>query len=253
MAKETKSQATKIPPKPVLLKSVKEQLTDIDEKVMITCLQDAAVALKPFPGELYHKLEALQLAYREHKEDETIQSLIERAINQFIKTEGIEMWNELLEQEFVEWRWTFIHFVTKELKIVQPYVQVVIQGGKRYWRLMNGDQESFRKENQKEFDFSREEKRSVRMPWELFKILKNGGKRSGNVAITEERFLRAFDPHHQHQAAAVYQNLKEKGVLNEKNRLSHSWRVCAGKQISLQAIEDSGTYGFTKKGSEILS
>ncbi len=234
------------------MQSSKEQLKEVPEEKMISCLKAAAIALKPFPAPMHQKLKDLQAACKEHKEDKKVRHQIESVINLFIENTGIEMWNELMKQEKLvekEWGWSFIYFLAEKLNIhiqwdqEKPDVEVVIREGKRYWRLMKGFNEVFRKENQKEFDFTTAN--SVRMPWERFKILKNGGKRSGNVAVTKERFLGKFEPHHRYQAAAVWEELKEKGILNEKNRLSHSWRVSSNISVKLDAITNTTEYGFT--------
>ncbi len=219
----------------------------ISDEALIPVLQEAAWCFKQFPEPLHQKLKDLQSALKVHNNNEKVLSHIKKVITEFFHTEGIGMWNTLLKElptdvekfDAKQWRSSFIHFLAQKLQkeLEQQHdIEVVIENGKLYWRLTKSDNTEF---NKHETFFSETTtNRIVRMPWEWFTMLKNGGKRSGNVVIDEKLFVSKFPEYHRDQAAAIHAELKEKGILNEKNRLTDYWRVCSGKTMSLQSLAD---------------
>ncbi len=128
-----------------------------------------------------------------------------------------------------------LFFLTKQLDInfhQEPLVEATIQEGKINWRIVTNAQVLYTR--QKEFNFAHTN--PWRMTWEQFRLFKDSGKRSGTVAITLKRFLQCLPKQHQEQATAVWQELKNKNILTDKNRLSDGWRVIAGNQIELDTL-----------------
>ena len=115
----------------------------------------------------------------------------------------------------------------------KPYVEGVIKHGKVYWRVIKSGEEIYNKYSN--FDFANTN--PWRMTWSQFRLFKDSGKRHSNVAIKKELFVKQFPAISRYQAGLIWDELKEKGILNDKDRLSDAWHALSDFEMKLDAIE----------------
>jgi|GEM_PF-2233996 len=220
-----------------------EKLPSLDAKLLGKALQAAALALHIFPEPMAKMLKPLQESYGLHQANQKVSSYLRSAIEAYIETQGLEQFQQLLQQDWLEKNWNtgFIHFLAAQLELelkVEPIVEMAIAEGKLYWHIIQAREEIYNRHKTKnqEFDFS--QAHCIRLSMEQFSIIKNTGKRSGTVAITQKRFVAYFKPEYQHQAAAVWSELKSLGIINAKDRLSDAWRMVSDEKITLASLSE---------------
>ncbi len=236
---------TTTPPSP-LSRKTKQQivaaLQKIDSDDLRIALINAAFRLHSFPAVSHEKLGVLQLAYQKHGDDLDLVFIMEEAIKTHITNSGFEIFQNYLGAPFdaEQWNTGFLLFLANELNIpltIEKVVEGYIQNGKVNWRILEGDNVFYPKQNLQDEDFAQAQ--TWRMSWEQFRLFKDSGKRSGTVAITKQRFVESFATAYQYQAAFVWSELKRKGILNAKDRLSEPWRMVSNDVMKLQSLTNS--------------
>lgn len=217
------------------------QLQKISADFLKPALINAAFSMCQFPFPLNSKIEPLQKAYKEHQKNEHVKPLLELAIKTYFDTEGLEHFQKLCKEKFIEknWQSEFLMSLSKSLNIrlhAESMVEIAIHQGKVYWRIVKDDVVLYERSKQKGQIFDFEKSKKIRMTWKNFREFKDSGKRCGTVAITQQRFTSHFASKSQHQAASVWQELKEKGILNKNDRLSDGWRMISNKEIELASL-----------------
>jgi hypothetical protein len=226
------------------LKPIKE-IQKKNFKEIAEHLADAALQGYSFPDSISEKLDNLQAVYKEHQENAVVKESLKKAITDYVNTELLKPFEALLENEIKleHWHSSFVRFLCGKLNIKiseEPLVQAAIRDGKIYWRVMNGATCLYERHKTPwdKLNFSNNE--TWFMPWPMFRELKDGGKRAGSVEITKKRFLAYFkDDKKDKQVEEIWDELKKLGILNERNRLSHSWRTLTNVSIEL---DKKGTY-----------
>lgn len=226
---------------PDMKKNIFNQLKKVSDDALLKALQIALKNQNKFPKPLGNEIDDFYILITKHKANQKIIQHTENALAEYLVSDGLKAFKEILKAEFVESNWpsNFLCTLTESLNIklnVEPHVQVAIENGKVFWRIMKGKREmfnKFKKEGQ-EIDFASLE--TWNMTWQQFRLFKDSGKRSSNVEITLERFKKIFEESLHAQAEMVWNELKELGILNNKNKLSDAWRAISGQNITLESI-----------------
>lgn len=222
---------------PLQKKNIFLELQKIDQNEIERALISAALSNQIFPSLLeQNELSALKNAYSACKNNIDVKQCLEQAITAWFNSTGTKLFQSMLTGEFDEssWQTGFLVFMANTLAIQiqhEPVVELAINNGKILWRVMKNNvvlhDRTTRKDPTEAFDFSKAP--CVLMTWEQFRIFKDSGKRGGTVAITPFRFFLHYKGP---QKSTAYQNiwlkLKDQGVLDHNNRLSHIWRFAAG-------------------------
>jgi len=215
-----------------------------------------------FPPELKYKIEPLQLAYQAHKDSLAMESLMKTAIITYFEVEGLTHFNKLLTtRPFISNDWSpglMRMLVSHEIIINEdPVVEATIRDGKIYWCIVFENQIYFRRPTHESIiSHARAENRTWRLTWEKFREFKDAGKRTGTVAVTEERFVNRMLEHiseHNERALGsstfktinispkeIWQELSTIGILDKKLRLSQSWYPFSNEKITLLSIKSDG-------------
>lgn len=168
---------------------------------------------------------------------ESAKTHLNKAIHNYVDEKIIPLFQKILEKEFVAIKWTsgFLFFLSQELNIKvkeSSLVQLTIKEGKVFWRITSGDTLLYDRSTYKTpFDFTNAH--LISMTWEYFQLFKNSGKRQGSVAITQELFIKQFTPRQKAIATSTWMQLKETGILDHNNRLSHLWHFASSSYLTL--------------------
>lgn len=114
---------------------------------------------------------------------------------------------------------------------------MTLKDGKVFWRIMQDGQVVYDRQAQKKYDVTYTPDNSCVMNWEMFKTFKNSGKRYSPVKITKARFVAQFSANDQVLAGFIWDELKQRGILNSKDRLTDEWRVLSNQTLLLHSIE----------------
>lgn len=212
-----------------------------DTSALKKALKQAALRNCKFPSPINQKLDSMQLAYQINKDDEAVKPYLEQAIKVYINTVGYDQFLLLLSNSLQasDWCSGFLYALAENLKISweeDPLVEMAIKKGKVYWRIIKGEKILYDRTAEKGQPFNFERAETCYMDWESFRLFKDSGKRQGTVAITRRRFTRKFSQAHQEQAATVWNELKEKGILNKNNRLSVGWESISNTPVILESL-----------------
>lgn len=204
----------------------------------------AAIAELEFPPSFRSKLTPLQLAYKANKSSVAMKSLLEKAIETYFEEEGEALFKQLLNRALVPEDWTsslMRKLAGDEIIIVEdPYVEATIKDGKIYWCIHFGNHIYFRKPQHQPFiEQARAQNCSWHSTWKEFRVIKDAGKRTGTVAITEERFVNAIAPNLNNDrswGAQIWQELRDIKILNKNMRLSQAWHPFSNTILILNSI-----------------
>ncbi len=197
-----------------------------------------------FPSVFKTKLEPLQLAYQANKNSSAMKALLESAIQTYFDEEGSSLFKELLSGDFTpeDWNSNLMRQLAGDEIIIteNPYVEATIQDGKIYWCINFGNQIYYRKPAYEPIiSQAMLQNRSWHLTWKEFRTFKDAGKRTGTVAITEERFVSAMGPFLNNNVAFaknIWQELRNIGILDNKLRLSHAWHPFSNKNLVISTV-----------------
>lgn len=213
-----------------------------DTEELKIALSDAVRDGLVFPSPIEDAICSIRQAYQDNKKS-SAETFLKSAIDALVTEKVFPAFNKLLQQTSEDYYpGELIHFLAKQLNIVldEPrLVQVAIKDGKIYWRVKKGDIVIYDRQTAKRkpaFTFT--EENSLDMTEDQFREFKDTGKRYGTVKITRELFANYFNEELRNQARAVWDELKEKAILDQKNRLSGIWRMASGETIPLNALTD---------------
>jgi hypothetical protein len=167
---------------------------------------------------------------------------MQQAIDAIIKVSVLPIFKAPCEKSAMieDWPGELLIFLSKALNLTteQPkLVQVAMSEGKIYWRVRKGEKVLYDRQKAKgfpSFDFT--DQNSFDMTWEQFRQFKDTSKRRGTVKITLERFTNSFEPAKQNQAIAVWHELNEQGIIDDKNRLTDVWRMLSDADVPLETL-----------------
>ncbi|MFU8797492.1 MAG: hypothetical protein ACNA7Y_02180, partial [Gammaproteobacteria bacterium] len=211
-------------------------------------LYEAVLKMYQFPEPLEQTLKLFKEAYKKIKEEaqetDSVSTLLEKTIEAYINEIGFSKFKMILEKQFDEVIFRcagLLGFFANKLGISMkndPLVEVVIQKAKIFWRV-SLSYNSYYERHKKDSDFW---STPLSMTWETFSMFKNSGKRSGSVEVTRERFIEHFKEDLKTKKdklalGAIWDELKEKGVLNHRNRLSDEWREAISKKVILKTLD----------------
>jgi hypothetical protein len=187
-------------------------------------------------------LDGLQNMYKHHQDNPHVAPHLLESIKGYMTSKGFEKFQAALLQPFTETDWpsTLLHHLAKQLNIdlnPTPVVQATVQDGKVYWRLVLGENVIYDRAAEKKRIVTFTKENSWYMDWRLFREFKDSGKRYSNIRITRERFIASFSLPDQNIAGHIWNELKQRGILSAKDRLTHDWRAVGKKYIKLNAIE----------------
>lgn len=220
--------------KQALVKSIKL----INHSILLGYLTEAALQQLTIPGLQNNKLAHLQLAYSENKNNPAIEPHVKQAIIELVKTEIFSIFCEYINHEItvaeeLKWNDEFLKYIIQKHNLIideEPVVEAAIIDGKVKWRIVKGNQYLLERHV-----FSVQPDKLWRMPWELFRVFKDSGKRGSHIRISKEifrqHFLELYAVRAQGQADVIWERLKSYGILNKNNRLSHGWRALKSSNI----------------------
>lgn len=218
-------------------KKLFDEIKKKDKKVLKKAFKNAALNMLTFPKSISHKLSNLQLVCKEHEDTASTFNILKSAIKDYVKNALFEEIYNYLQQPFKEEEWNsaLLVFLCNYLEIKiqeEPVVEVAIKHAKIYWRIRTSTDILYDRQLEKGKAFDYKKHATWLMSWELFRVFKDSGKRSSSVAVTKQLFSAQF-PREEKIADAVWDQLKEKGVLNTRNRLSHGWRALSNNYVRL--------------------
>lgn len=140
-----------------------------------------------------------------------------------------------------------MHFAAQELNLElnKDCVEFYIKSAKVYWRRYDENGELILCNS---VDFDNDSTNLVKLTYKQFCTFKNGGKRGGNIGIEKEEFIKQYKESFKEckntdcsftkkRIEEKYSKLKEIGILTDKNRLSHGWRILSNKQLNLPDLD----------------
>lgn len=202
-----------------------------------------------FPALLENpQLRALKVSFSALKDMPIVQQPLKEAINLYFIELGTQLFADSLNSTFDENNWPaeLLVFLAKSFDIQidnQPLVNLAIKDGKVYWQIVNGTNVLYdrtaRKDIHQAFDFKNTP--TLTMTWDTFRVFKDSGKRGGTNAITKARFVAHFQIRQQTAAENIWNQLKQKGILDKHDRLSHYWHNISGK-VALQGVTSAVNY-----------
>lgn len=204
-------------------------------------LIDAALENAEFPPVFKDKLAPLQLAYSANTSSLAVRSLLASAIVKYFEEEGLLCFNELLNGPFIESEWcsNLMKILANGNIIIaeNPYVLATIQNGKIYWCVVFGTRTIYRRPTHATIIAQAiTDNRTWRLTWDEFRRFKDGGKRTGTVPVTKERFVETIDLG-EALAKKIWEELLSVGILNEKFCLSQEWYAFSGEKIILNCVD----------------
>lgn len=227
---------------PVQKKRVFDAIQKISQIELDLVLIEAALNNETFPVD--DSDFSLLCDLHARSEIASVKHCLKLAINASISSKVSGIIQRMLHEPFEadKWQTSFLSFVAKALDIEiqnQPLVQLAIQEGKIYWRIINGESVLYdrtaRKNPTDAFDFTTAN--TITMTWEQFRLFKDSGKRGGSVAITEQIFVNELKSEPPTAASQIWAELKRQRILNNNDRLSYGWRFVSGEvKLPIHAV-----------------
>jgi hypothetical protein len=219
-------------------------LKNTDPTLLAEALLEAAAPpnLCTFPSPVRKTLTTLQKAYRAVRDIPTASTPAATVINAYMQAEGKALFMQALQDTITDAEWTseLLFTLAKKLQIdlkIPPTVQMTLKDGKVFWRIIQDGRVVYDRQALKKHDVTYTLDNSCAMNWEMFKTFKNSGKRYSPVKITKARFVAQFSANEQVLAGFIWDELKQCGILNSKDRLTHVWRVLSNQTLLLPSIE----------------
>ena len=208
-------------------------------------------------------LKELTEAYNACKNIPKLEDLQLSVIKEYIYQEGANQFKDAFNRPFEEKDWSssdFLQFMAGCFKIEidsKPVVNLSIYDGKVYWRVVKDEvilYDSTYKARQCPL-FSFDNAATVTMTWSQFRRFKDAGKRGSSVAITQDRFFHecSKDIANMRRSLSdlVWQELRDKGLLDKNYRLSHFWISHSGS-VKLNSLQ-ANSYIEYRQISEVLN
>jgi len=218
------------------------KLVRANEQAIYEALCHAALRPIRFPKEMEEQICHLREAYS-HEQSEHVKPILQNAIEvklDELKQTFMELCHSYQRED--EWPSDFLYFLSEQLAIsikASKYVNVALDHGKVYWRVMKDNKVVYDRQAAKsKAPITYTQSNSFNLTWDQFRQFKSVGKRYGNVKITERVFVDAFEDAKKDQAKAVWDELKKKGFLDEKDRLSTAWRLQSNISCKMDSIVD---------------
>ncbi len=165
-------------------------------------LSNLAKAGIKFPAPLNEALDDLQSALRKHNANKNVGLFIESALDEIIiQSNGsfLEEFKKIDLQKIENVSSDFLFFLGEELEcdldshhVGDRLVESTIKNGKIFWRVIDGHHQPLHLRHLPSRGDIFQENKTWVMDWTLFNLLKNSGKRTGTVEITESRFVTSF-------------------------------------------------------------
>lgn len=205
-----------------------------------------AAALPPnlcqFPEPLKQDIIDLQNAYEKYRSIPQVANSLVTALKDAMILHGCKLFQDILTKPFneAEWNSDFLHTLAKQLNIninATPKVQVTIQNGKVFWRIMCGDVIVHNRPEIKGWTVQFTQENSWLMSWEMFRTFKDSGKRYSPLTVNKNDFVNQFNAAFRTIAGNIWEELRTLNIITHKNKLSRGWCVLQNDYIKLQAIE----------------
>ncbi len=208
-------------------------------------------------------LKELIAAYTVCKTIPKLEDLQLSVIKAYIDQDGVKQFKDALNRPFEENDWSgsdFLQFIANCFNIKidsQPKVNLSILDGKVYWRVVKDNDVLYNSAQKATLSsaFCIDTAATVTMTWPQFRRFKDAGKRGSSVAITKERFFIACSNKVVDMPRSVsdriWQELRDKEILDKNYRLSHFWISHSGK-IELDSVDNQRYMTYTKI-SEVLN
>ncbi len=174
-----------------LKKDLIQKICKKDSRDIRKALIEAALNMCIFPRPFNEALDSLQSAYSIHQNNQQIKLHLKNAITECIDKNFINEFEKLISSnvDVVFFKTDFLCVVCKILEISiqqEPFVEAAIKNGKIYWRIVDKQKTTPRRENHTEI---LGEEKTWSMDWKTFRLFKDSGKRSGTVEVNKEQFI----------------------------------------------------------------
>lgn len=223
---------------------------------LIKAAQDGCI----FPVPAFEQLVSAQKCLSDFKDEPENRALIEQLIVNYFTETRVEQFIELLNQVPSHYFWNpqlLQHLAGSDIIIhTQPYVEATIKNGKIYWNLIVDHQfYAIRESHRTLVEDAMARHQSWRLTWKQFRVFKNGGKRIGNVEITQMRFVEELQKSRiaQESASRIWRELCEQGVLTKNYRLSNAWAALSAETVSLKSVLNNEWYPLIAQALENIS
>lgn len=208
-------------------------------------------------------LNKLVIAYKACKFDTELQNMQLDIIRKYVNKYGTSEFTSSFSKTFDENDWLssdFLYFIADYFKVKlysEPQVELNIIDGKVNWRLIKDKEVLYNNhmvEEEKENNtrVSTSGSATIIMSWEQFRLFKDAGKRGSSVSISKEILFnecsKQDDSINESACNRIWQELKDKGLLDKNYRLSHLWISHSGN-ITLDEIKNmtsDHTFTYTK-------
>lgn len=199
-------------------------------------------AMHRFPKAIHQSITGLQQAYIANLHLPDITSGITPLIEKLMQVEGINQFNQLLASpiDVHDWHNELLIDLMEKLNLklpIEPMVQATILNGKVHWRLTIDGKLVYDRHMGKNAGVVFTPDNSWVTDWKTFRLFKDSGKRFSANRITQQAFANQFEPAQRDLAFALWDELKQVGVLNDKNRLSHEWRTNSNQYMNLPSLD----------------
>ena len=208
-------------------------------------------------------LKELTEAYNACKSIPKLEDLQLSVIREYIYQEGANQFKEAFNRPFEENDWSssdFLQFMAGCFKIEidsKPVVKLSISDGKVYWRIIKDEAilyDSTHKTRRSPL-FCFDDAAKITMTWSQFRRFKDAGKRGSSVAVTQDRFFHECSKDIANMSRPVsdlvWQELRDKGILDKNDRLSHFWISHSGS-VTLNSLQTNSHIEY-KQISEVLN
>ncbi len=210
---------------------------------LIDALISAANENIELPGELGLIISPLQLSLRNFEDIPNAKEYVEQAIVEYIQKKGIDTLINLLSQQIIDetFKSSFLLHMINRLNIeihTFPIVELCIFKAKIYWQIIQAGKTLFQCPALSRRKSRMPSDATITMSWERFRQFKDAGKRHGSVVISKELFIAKVKQRHvqEKRAIEIWDELHEKGVLNNKHRFSNEFRYASGSYVKLTSI-----------------
>lgn len=218
-----------------ICKKLKEK---IDHKSLPSLLETAAYCNLILPPLFRQNISSLFEARKIHENHPQVLLHLDMAIKSFFENHAVELLMQSLEEDFDANHWSsaFLEYLSRHLKlkkIEESYVSGKIDEGKIYWKYIRKGELMYC--NYDKYDSL--QKPEFKMSYEKFIQFKNSGKRHGNVRITKQRFVDCFiKPKRTTAAGVIWEELKDKKIIDENGRLSPVFHLLSNEVIPLKKM-----------------
>lgn len=231
--------------KPKPIKTLYEQLKTTENDILTTALVSAVLEGRAFP-ESMKKIRSIQTAYLENRSNPKSKEHLVNSVELYFAAEGCAEIKRLLRTDSpFALNPGLIESLRASLGLkIEPtnLVEGKIVDGKVFWRTISpvtGQPRANSPKSKKSSIFDYDEATCFRMTPAQWEEFKPAGNRSSNAEITRSTFLKSCElaTKYHTEFGKIWDELKQLGIFDQRNRLSKNWRNLFNKYVTLKSYE----------------